>query len=392
MTVPNLRPKSVSYRVLYSFGQFGKADDGAHPLAGLISVGSEFYGTTSSGGITNAACAYGCGTVFRVNSAGREKVIYRFKGGSDGDGPSAGLITINGALYGTTSYGGTGTACSGGCGTVFALDTNGRSHRVLYSFAGEKDGAYPMAGLTPLDGKLYGTTLYGGIVRALCTFGCGTIFSVGTNGAENVIHRFGGGKDGANSVAGLLAFGGSLYGVAQYGGVSSSLCSTGCGTIFRVTTAGVLTTLHLFKYSPSSSDGAFPSANLVAVSGELYGTTLSGGEDSDGTVFKASPVTGAETVLHSFNCCATVKDGAYPLAPLTYLGGALYGTTRNGGGPGDGTVFEVSSSGESVLYSFTGKPDGAAPLAGLAASSGVLYGTSSGGGSEGLGTVFALTP
>lgn len=390
--LPAAQPLTAGYQVIYSFGQFGKYDDGAHPVANLISLGADFYGTTEFGGITNSACVDGCGTVFRISPEGREQIIYRFKGGTDGDLPAAPLTDVNGTLYGTTAYGGTSTACAGGCGTVFALSPDGRSYRTMFSFGGGADGASPASVLTPMNGALYGTTLYGGIARPLCSTGCGTVFSIGLTGVQKVIYRFKGGKDGANPVAGLLRYGSSLYGTAQYGGVPSGYCSTGCGTIFRITPAG-FTTVHLFKYSPSSNDGAFPSANLIAVSGELYGTTLSGGEFSDGTVFETSPATGAESVIHSFDSSDTIKDGVYPLAPLTFVSGELYGTTRNGGTTNAGTVFEIATSGaESVLHDFIGKPDGATPQAGLILSGGALYGTTVGGGAHSLGSVFRLTP
>ncbi|MGB8909494.1 MAG: choice-of-anchor tandem repeat GloVer-containing protein, partial [Candidatus Cybelea sp.] len=162
---------SQAYKTVYSFGQNGKVGDGISPLADLIAVGSELYGTTQSGGRTNVQCYVGCGTVFKVSASGEESVLYRFKGGSNGFAPSGGLIDVNGELFGTTSTGANGSACSYGCGTVFKLTTDGRSKKLLYTFAGGTDGADPVAGLIVVNGSLYGTTEYGGITTKLCAAG-----------------------------------------------------------------------------------------------------------------------------------------------------------------------------------------------------------------------------
>jgi uncharacterized repeat protein (TIGR03803 family) len=384
---------SSGYQTIYSFAESGKSNDGDRPLANLVEVSGLLYGTTQIGGTTNAACALGCGTVYRVSTSGEERVIYRFKGRSDGAGPVAGLIVLNGALVGTTSGGGTGSACTGGCGTVFEVSTDGKSEEVLHSFTGGKDGADPVAGLTAIGGVLYGTTQYGGRVRHLCSSGCGTVFRVSSSGAESVLYRFTGGRDGAYPVAALLVQSGELYGTTQYGGVPTSFCETGCGTIFKLSTAGRKTMIYNFKYTTSSGDGAFPAAALIAMSGELYGTTIGGGEYGDGSVFEADASSGAESVLHSFECCMTVKDGLYPIAPLRAVKGVLYGTTYKGGTSNRGIVFVVTTSGaESIPHEFTGKPDGAAPQAGLIFANGALYGTTTDGGTVSEGTVFKLLP
>jgi uncharacterized repeat protein (TIGR03803 family) len=127
--------------------------------------------------------------------------------------------------------------------------------------------------------------------------------------------------------------------------------------------------LYSFK---GGTDGANPSAGLIAVYGELYGTTGGGGTYGHGTVFKVSTF-GTETVLYRFK---GVPDGAFPVAGLIEVNGALYGTTQLGGtygAYGDGTVFKMSTSGaESVLYRFKNVPDGANPEAGLIDVNGAL--------------------
>jgi uncharacterized repeat protein (TIGR03803 family) len=376
--------------VLYSFGPLGKLGDGNRPLSVLRDAGGDLYGTTVYGGTATNRCSRGCGTLFRVDARGREHVVYRFKGGRDGAAPLAGVV-IDGALYGTTSAGGGAAACTGGCGTVFKVSANGTSESVLHAFAGGGDGAAPAAELARAGGILYGTTQYGGHDTRLCPNGCGTVFSVRSDGVERVLYRFKGGKDGANPVARLYASGGRLYGTTQYGGQSTSFCATGCGTVFEINAAGVEKPLYAFRYSPSSNDGAFPAAGLVAIRGKLYGTTIGGGRYADGTVFAVDASSGDERVVHAFSCCSTTTDGQFPVADLIVANGILFGTTRNGGVSGQGTVFEVRGSGvETVLHDFGGTPDGATPSAGLATLGKKLYGTAAGGGMRSKGAVFVL--
>ncbi len=305
--------------------------------------------------------------------------------------PVDGLIESGGSLFGTTSAGG-GSECAGGCGTVFKLSTNG-AERVLYIFGGGKDGANPLAGLVALGGAFYGTTQFGGVSTRLCSAGCGTVFKVSSSGGESVIYRFKGAGDGAEPMDRLIALDGTLYGTTQYGGATTSFCATGCGTVFKLSTSGMKKNLHNFKYGSASRDGAYPAAGVTAMAGEIYGTTVGGGAMGDGTVFKLNESSGAESVLHSFDCCASSTDGEYPFARLIRANGMLYGTTRNGGTGGKGTVFKITASGsESLLHDFTGKPDGAQPMASLLLSGTALYGTTAGGGSTSEGTVYELTP
>ncbi len=378
-------PNASRYKLLYSFGR--KSNDGNAPVADLAASGGALYGTTEFGGTTNARCSIGCGTIFRVTASGGTTVTYRFKGGNDGVAPIGALVELNGAFFGTTSSGGSGH------GTVFEVSSDGKSEKVIYRFKGGTDGSLPAAGLVALNGALYGTTQYGGKRNRVCFKGCGTVFSVGTSGNESVLYAFKGGADGELPAAPLAAAGGVLYGTTQYGGRSTSLCATGCGTVFDVRTDGTKKTIYSFRYTPSSGDGAYPAAGVIDVSGSLFGTTIAGGADGDGAVFALNESSGAEHVLHSFSCCATSRDGQYPDSRLIDDGGTIYGTTRNGGSANLGVLFAMTPSGnESVLYSFAGKPDGGIPDAGLTELGGALYGTTSTGGASSEGTVFRLSP
>ena len=255
------------YRTLYSFGQGAKRDDGQAPLARLLAVDGALYGTTQSGGSSGPGCPIGCGTIYRITTGGNEQVLYRFKGGADGSAPVSGLTMLGGALFGTTTGGGSGTSCSGRCGTIFKADLDGQSERVLYSFKGGTDGADPLSELAFFDGSLYGTTHYGGRKTRLCSNGCGTVFrlSIGSD-AEKVLYAFHGGSDGLEPVAGVVHVVGTLYGTTQYGGTPTTLCATGAGnvdgggnsTALPLKVSSVATSTVFASCSDSSATPALP--------------------------------------------------------------------------------------------------------------------------------------
>jgi uncharacterized repeat protein (TIGR03803 family) len=393
---PSLTPLSVAQRigvrkssagVIYSFK--GGTGDGSAPEAGLLDDKDALYSTTREGGEYCESGSYdGCGTIFAITTSGKETVLHSFRGRpGDGADPFAGLINVNGTLYGTTGEGGAYDA-----GTVFSITTSGRE-TVLYSFkGGSADGEIPEAGLLNVKGTLYGTTANGGsgfCLRGKSDVGCGTVFSITTSGAETVLYSFKGHSgDGANPFAGLVNVKGTLYGTTWSGGERRCYKHASCGTVFAVTTSGKETMIYRFKGGPG--DGEHPSAGLINVNGTLYGTTLEGGELGCGTIF-AMTTSGKETRLYSFK--GEPADGARPPASLLNFNGTLYGTTALGGANDAGTVFSVTTSGtETVLYSFTGGGDGTEPYAGLTQVDGTLYGTTVGGGAYFVGTVFSLSP
>ena len=266
--------------VLHSFAG---GSDGAGPWAALINVNDTLYGTTESGGgsgCTATGYTKGCGTVFSISSSGKERVLYRFAGKPDGAHPGAALLDVSGTLYGTTSTGG-----EYGEGCVFTISTSG-SENVLYSFSGKPDGDYPIAPLIDVNGTLYGTTNGGG------ASGDGTVFSISTAGTEKVLYSFAGGSaDGVGPAAPLLDVNGTLYGTTANGGGAGCYQNDGCGTVYSVSTSGAEQVLHIFT---GGSDGAVPHAALVNVDGTLYGTTALGGglgchRKGCGTVFEITP-------------------------------------------------------------------------------------------------------
>jgi len=206
-TVFSFNLNSGGQTLLYSFVS---GMDGENPYADLVNFKGTVYGTTEYGG------AYGKGTIFSVNlQTGAETVLHSFGSGTDGWAPYAGLINVKGNLYGTTGVGG-GSGCDGGgCGTVFSFNPKTGHEKVLHSFGKGTDGSYVLAGLIDVDGTLYGTTAAGGVYGE----GYGTVFSFDLKTkTEKVLHSFGSGSDGQSPFAGLIDVGGKLYGTTWDGG------------------------------------------------------------------------------------------------------------------------------------------------------------------------------
>jgi len=403
--------QAQTFTLLHSFQ--GPTQDGVYPAGELtFDKSGNLYGTTLSGG----SSAAGVGTVFKLDTSGKETVLYNFTGtAGDGSQPAGTIVRYGGNIYGTTYYGGAGDcpALSGGCGTVFELSRG--TETVLHSFAG--DGGYlPIGGLTRDEsGNLYGTTAVGskGALPPACgNQGCGIVFEV-SKGQETVLYSFIGRPDGTNPQVSLILDGlGNLFGTTRFGG------KWGQGTVFELSpNLDGTWTEHLLYSFTGGRDGAQPAAIVMDVKGNLYGTGRLGGHITQagnckqigcGVVFKMvqnANGTWTERVLRFFG--DTVGDGQQPFGNLVRdKRGNLYGVTTYGGLNGLGTVFKVDATGqEMVLHTFTGGPtDGAKPTAGLAMdASGSLYGTTFSGGDgpaavcgtgvpRGCGTVFKITP
>ena len=334
-----------TFTTRYSFCAQGGCADGELPYAALIqATNGNLYGTTGYGGTNPGLYGNGGGTVFKITPSGKLTTLYNFcaQGGCvDGEAPIAGLVQVaDGAFYGTTSSGG-----AYGYGTVFRITPSG-ALTTLYSFCAQSgctDGEDPMAGLVQAtNGDLYGTTWLGGAGGANCTqtpgAGCGTIFKITPSGKLTTLYDFcsqSGCADGQGPYAGLIqATNGDLYGTTWGGG------AYGYGTIFNIAASGKLTTLYSF----SGSDGEGPEAGLIqATDGNLYGTTYGGANGNPmGTVFKITP-SGALTTLYSFCAQSGCTDGEVPVAGLGQdTNGTFYGATWGGGAYGYGTVFSLS--------------------------------------------------
>jgi uncharacterized repeat protein (TIGR03803 family) len=365
-------------------------------------------------------------------------VLHTFDSGFDGRLPQPNLVMdANGALYGAASdY---GEFLRGNVYRLKPPQpgqtewTETILHAFNYNYAyGIRDGSNPRAGLI-MDGNgaLYGTTVYGGSLADPYAIGYGTVFKLtppapgGTRWKETVLYRFKGGADGENPMAALTMDGaGALYGTTYRGGRQSCGSVIGCGTVFKLTppapgqTTWTKTTLHRFRY------GGLPTGRLLLDNlGALYGTTLQGGRGQCtdgfdqvvgcGTVFKLTPpapgqTAWTETVLHHFR---GIPDGVSPGGGvIADAAGNLYGTTLRGGNGicpdmvyrvvGCGIVFKLAPPApgqtrwtESVLYNFKGLNDGWKPVGELVRDDqGNLFGVTSIGTSSNFGAVFAITP
>jgi uncharacterized repeat protein (TIGR03803 family) len=325
------------------------------------------YGTTSTGGLG------GSGTIFSMNPDGSAyTVLHSFAGGAaDGASPYySGLVLSGGTLYGMTPAGG-----AAGTGVIFSIDTDGSHFSLLHSFTGVgTDGASPYGSLIVSESMLYGLTSEGG------SDSDGVIFSIASDGSNyNTLYSFSEvGNDGANPYGNLTLSGTTLYGMTSANGTFSN------GTIFSIDIDGSgYNSLYSFT---GGDDGGSPYATLVASGSKLYGSTYSGGANSDGVVFSFDTGTKLLNPVYAFTGAA---DGYSP-GELTLSGNLLYGMTPYGGNNNAGNIFSLNTDGSNfnVLYSFVGATDGEAPGAGLIISGNALLGTASSGGASNQGTLF----
>ena len=330
--------------------------DGENSMAELMQgFDGNFYGTTFDGGANDdPSCVFGgyvgCGTVFKITPGGSLSTLYNFCSQAhcfDGSNPDASLVQgSDGNLYGTTSGG--GTSC---CGTVFKITPDG-TLATLYSFCSLQncaDGEFPRSLVRGTDGNFYGTTNAGGTSNNCQSpsNGCGTVFKITPQGMLTTLHSFDD-TDGCYPQAGLVqGTDGNFYGTTSQGGIGGYCGITGgSGTIFKITAGGILTTLYSFCSKANCADGMLPYGALVqATDGNFYGTTNGGGDGNCGgcgTVFTITPG-GALTTLHSFCSLANCADGVLPYGTLVQAtDGTFHGTTYEGGGTHDaGTVFNL---------------------------------------------------
>jgi uncharacterized repeat protein (TIGR03803 family) len=329
--------------------------------------------------------------------------IHRFSAVShglnlDGANPAAGLSLINGVLYGTTLNGG-----ALGSGTAFRVTTDGTNFSAFRAFTNAPDAGLVQGNLTVSGSGYFGTSLAGGDNEV------GAVFAGNTNGSITLIRSFDAlsadtaTNAGGASPNGLLALSGNaLYGTTTAGGTAAN------GTVFSVSTNGSgfavrRTFSQLDSKTGTNTDGALPCGGLTVSGSTLYGTASAGGAGGAGVVFSMATNGGSFTILHHFTSLdaltATNSDGAFPLSGLALSSGMLYGTTIAGGTGGKGVIFCVGTNGLnfSALHHFNPtdpasgtNTGGASPIAPLLLSSNVLFGTASAGGTGAAGTVFSL--
>lgn len=392
--VLNLLGGSLEAAPVYEIVRSGSLANGAN-IGGDLTLGSDgnFYGVAQNSGTFEE------GTLFKMTPAGAVTLLVDFAtlpGATHPYYPRGGLVLgTDGNFYGTTSEGGS----AADAGTVFRM-TPGGAFTVMAAFRGQQtynEGDYPVGRLVRgNDGAYYGITRSGG------TQGAGTAFRFTLEGGLTYLTNFGGGPGsevGTHPEGGLtLGTDGNFYGVTSGGGTKNY------GTVFRLTPAGVLTTLHSFQGGGGTTPiniggttvraGGNPYASLTQVAdGNFYGTTVQAG----GTVFRITPA-GAFTVLGLFTGDFGSNPGSSPQTRLLLTSdGNLYGTTTYGGYGKTGSIFRLSPSGLlTTVVEMTGESGsfpGAAPGFGglFLGADGKIYGTAEGGGTGGGGVVFRLT-
>jgi uncharacterized repeat protein (TIGR03803 family) len=393
-------PDTVRFKTLFNFG----GANGAIPELSLVQgLDGNLYGTTFGGGTmdTNYCPPFygGCGTVFKMTPGGTLTPIYDFcvdATCSDGTNPNQfGSLALDtdGNLFGMTES------------TVFKI-TPGGTLSTLHTFCSQYpncfDGFiyYPTGVVRGADGNFYGVTLGGG--NNAC-YGypqnCGTIFTITPDGTLTTIYNFCAQPscaDGAQPSAGLVSgMDGSLYGTTTVGGTN------GYGTIFKITPAGKLTTLHSFDDTQLVCSPNACAPMVQATNGKLYGATTTGGTNvgpnpngNAGTFFEITP-DGRFQTLYNFCAQSNCADGEYPLGFVQGTDGDFYGAAFSGGSKacpvGCGTIFKMTPQGAlTILHSFNGS-DGQNPTGLFQATNGVFYGEASSGYVNGPGNIFSLS-
>ncbi len=373
---------------------------GAASVSTLLSFPTTIQGAAS--GLTPGGDGYLYGTAYGTNSIYKVKldgsgfqILYTFSApngqgiNADGYGPARELVAPgDGYLYGLTTYGGTN-----GSGTVYRISLTG-AFLAIYSFSAKNsqfqnaDGANPASGLaTNGDGYLYGTANAGGPNAE------GTVFRLRTDGSGfQTIHpfTFGNPADGSNVYAPLTWGGdGYFYGTTVSGGANYF------GTIYRIKPDG---TGFLLLHSFTSAEGGSFSAVTLGTDGRFYGVSFQGGANQTGLLWGINPDGTGFTPIHVFsaeNAQSIYPDGYDPYGALAVdADGTLYGTAENGGTGGHGTVFQVSPDGTgfTVLAPFgVNASDPNDPVGSLTRIGSTIYGTTSYGGPIGFGTIFQIS-
>jgi uncharacterized repeat protein (TIGR03803 family) len=415
-----VRPaQAQTYTVLHSFTA---GADGAVPSPIIRDAQGNLYGTTRFGG--DPSCGLDtCGTIFKVDRAGNESVLYGFEGGSNGSNPVAGLVRdAAGNLYGTTQ----GNGFIDGDSVIFKLDPNGQETTLLVADVPDA-GALDSPLALDAQGNLYGMSPFGGQPNCgLNSFGlgCGTLFRLTPSGEFDVLHVFNG-NDGMQPEGGVVLDGkGNLYGTANFGGdlpcqsLGYGYFQPGCGTVYKLDSRGNFTVLHTFS---GEGDGSFPLGLTIDSAGNLYGIAQNGGDEVQntnfergvGTVFKVDTA-GEFSVLYTFVPCTEppctegqVRNPVFASHLIRDSKGNLYGLEQsNDCAKGGGCLFRIDTTGNLTdLYDFEGEgegPDGFTPMGVVFGSNEDVYGSMFiGGGSDpecadngftnGCGTVFHLT-
>jgi uncharacterized repeat protein (TIGR03803 family) len=410
-----------AYATVYSFAG---GTNGDSPTSDLVlpsptpGVTPLLYGTTYGGGATAGPspdpCAQGCGTVYTIDPATmHEHVVWRFQGAPQHDGaiPVGAVSLVDGAIYGTTAYGGTknSTACPHGCGTIFKIDPSGHES-IIHSFAGGMDGANPAGALRSAGSSstlasrgasssaptFYGTTEYGGAKDF------GTVFTLGPAGFKT-LYSFEGRPNGEYPVRDLIVNGTTLYGVTSLGG------KYGLGAVYRIIVGSSVKESIIYSFDVKKGDSPVGlESSKVGGTLMLYVAASADGPHGKGSIIALSVGSGVSLKwVYGFKgktrggkAHGGTIDGATPYAQPRLYKSFLYGTTQRGGEYSAGTIYRIGTSGapgsECVLHPFaqSAGENGALPVSPLRAwkvgSEYRFYGATVAGGANGLGVVYEI--
>jgi uncharacterized repeat protein (TIGR03803 family) len=384
-------PKAnAALAILHAFS----GPDGSQPEGITLAADGKLYGVTLTSG-ANPACALpsggysGCGTVFRIGPGNSFRTLASMDIAKGTVLTSPLMETPTHQLFGVSQNGGSSTACTNGCGTVFRLHS-GTGAQTLLSFdgPGQSEPYSPLLSAAP--NLLYGATFAGG--DKTCSGGCGTIFSMTPAGKSTVIARFALGNGAGPFGPMVLDAGGTIYGTGYYGGPAKRngpCAGSGCGVVFRLIPGQSPTVLHAFNHT----DGQNPRGLVAGPDGALYGVTQAGGTGDNGTVFRVTP-DGAFTTLARF----TGKNGSLPISRLAIApDGTVYGSTFYGGsmllgGDGRGVIFRIGNDKLLTPIEYFDFKRGSGPQDLVIGANGLLYGVTQSGGPSGIGVAFSLDP
>lgn len=417
LVVTTLAARPVQAQTFTVLHSFTAGTDGAVPNPIIRDAQGNLYGTTRFGGIVSCG-EDTCGTVYKVDSAGNETVLYRFEGGTNGSNPVAGLVRdAAGNLYGTTQ----GNGFIGGDSVIFKVDPSGQQ-TVLYVADTPQASALDSPLALDAQGNLYGMSPYAGDSNCRTDMlGCGNLFRLTPSGEITVLHTFAP-TEGVQPEGGVvLDSKGNIYGSANFGGdlkcesLGYGYFIAGCGTIYKVDGSGNFTVLHTFT---GRVDGSFPLGLIIDSAGNLYGIAQNGGDEvngdnseaGNGTVFKVD-TSGQFSVLYTFIPCTQppctqgqVRNPVFASHLVRDSQGNLYGLEQsNDCAKAGGCLFRIDTKGNLTdLYDFEGEgesTDGYTPVGVIFGSDDDVYGSmfiggaSNGGGlcTNGCGTVFHLS-
>lgn len=367
LTFCSIRIFSQNFQYLHDFE--GPPVDGALPTheAPLV-VGSMLYGVTSFGGDSNA------GIIYRMRTDGSDYTVLHHFDVTSGIDPVGNLVLINNLLYGVTNQNGCG--CAGG--VIYSIDTSGSDFSIVHFFEPDSsEPSDPQSGLILVGTRLYGTGTYGGDSNL------GGIFYYDlADSSFHTIYSFSGSPDGDDPIGRLVFADNMLFGTTAYGGNGL------LGTVFKIEPdGGNFSILH--EFDGATSDGSYPSGGVIVVNGMLYGTTVYGGYNDSGIIFRLDTNGNNYEILHEFDDSFDLTN---PFDELTFVGSKLFGTATQGAiSPGGIFCIDTNGNNYNAVVQINDINASIGPSGFLTFANDYLFGTQTTGGAFTLGAAFSYS-